>query len=41
VKLGLSDGLDVELVSGVDPNASLKVQEGGEETSIAKAPRRR
>ncbi len=41
VKLGLSDGLDVELLSGIDPKATLKVQEGGEETSIAKAPRRR
>jgi HlyD family secretion protein len=41
VKLGLSDGLDVELVSGVDAKVSLKVQEGLEDTSIAKAPRRR
>jgi len=41
VKLGLSDGLDVEVLSGVDAKATIKVQEGGEESSIAKAPRRR
>jgi HlyD family secretion protein len=41
VKLGLSDGLDVEVLSGIDVKAVLKVQEAGQETSIAKAPRRR
>jgi HlyD family secretion protein len=41
VKLGLSDGLDVELVSGVDAKSTLKVQDGGEDQSIAKAPKRR
>lgn len=41
VKLGLSDGLDVELISGIDAKATLKVQEGGEDSSIAKAPKRR
>ena len=31
VKLGLSDGIDVEVVSGIDAKAALKVQEGGDQ----------
>jgi HlyD family secretion protein len=31
VKLGLSDGIDVEVVSGIDARAVLKVQEGGDQ----------
>jgi HlyD family secretion protein len=33
VKLGLSDGIDVEVLSGLDARAVLKVQEGGEQGS--------
>jgi HlyD family secretion protein len=41
VKLGLSDGLDVEVLSGVDTKASIKVQESSDDSSLTKAPRRR
>jgi HlyD family secretion protein len=33
VKLGLSDGIDVQVLSGIDARAVLKVQEGGEQGS--------
>ncbi|HEY3498060.1 MAG TPA: efflux RND transporter periplasmic adaptor subunit [Polyangiaceae bacterium] len=32
VKLGLSDGIDVEVVSGVAPGSTLKVQDGSDQT---------
>jgi HlyD family secretion protein len=39
VKLGLSDGIDVEVVSDLDPNASVKQQDGTDQAPPA-APRR-
>jgi HlyD family secretion protein len=33
VKLGLSDGIDVEVLSGIDARTALKVQEGGDQGS--------
>jgi hypothetical protein len=33
VKLGLSDGIEAEVVSGVRAGAVLKVQESGDESS--------
>jgi HlyD family secretion protein len=36
VKLGLSDSIDVEIVSGIDASATLKVQEGTDEAPAAR-----
>ena len=35
VKLGLSDGIDVEVLSGIDARAVLKVQESGEQAALS------